>query len=267
MRFARVRMRGERVRWGVVEGDRVALTGAAPWRRGVLQSAGAAARRVPLDEVKWLPPLAQGSTLYCVARNWAKHAAELGNEVPTEPIWFLKPRACAVGHGAPIALPPGVDRVDYEAEIAVVIGRPLHRPPPQEVRRAVLGVTCFNDVTARDVQRRTGAFAPAKGYATFAPCGPWIETDVNLDDLTVIARVDGEERQRGHTREMLRGIVEVVARIATVTPLRPGDVVATGTPRGVGPLRSGQRVEVAIEGVMALSNPVVAAPGSAVAGR
>ncbi len=266
MRWARVRSDG-RVRWGVVEGDRVALTGAAPWRRGARRAVRAAVPRVPIDEVEWLPPLATGATLYCVARNWAKHAAELGNEVPPELIWFLKPHACAVGHGAPIVVPPGVGRVDHEAEIAVVIGRPLHRPSPPEVRRAVVGITCLNDVTARDVQRRIGAFAPAKGYATFAPCGPWIETDVDLDDLTVIARVDGAERQRGHTREMVRGIVEVVARIATVTPLRPGDVIATGTPPGVGPLRPGQRVEVEIEGVMVLSNPVAAARNAGSARR
>ncbi len=195
--------------------------------------------------------------IVAVARNYRDHARELGGEPPEQPLFFLKPPSAVIGPGDPIPLPGWSSEVHHEAELAVVVGRrPLRNVAAQDVRAGILGFTCVNDVTARDVQRAEGQFTRAKGADGFCPIGPWIET-VLPDDVTIECRVDGETRQRGRMADMIFTIEQLVSFISRVMTLAPGDVVATGTPSGVGPLRAGQTVEVDITGIGALSNPVV----------
>ncbi len=211
----------------------------------------------PLEQVRLLPPVLPGKVL-AVGRNYAEHAAELGNAPPPEPLLFLKPPSAVIGPGAPIVLPAFSQQVDHEAELAVVIGRRCRRVPPEQALDYVLGYTCANDVTARDLQRRDGQWARAKGFDTFCPLGPWIRTDLEAGDLEVIARVNGEVRQRGRTRDFLFPIPTLIAYAAAVMTLEPGDVLLTGTPAGVGPLRPGDTVEVEIENLGTLENPAIA---------
>lgn len=193
-----------------------------------------------------------------VGRNYADHARELGNPVPDEPVVFLKAPSAVVGPGEPVLLPPESSRVEFEGEIAVVVRERLRRASPEEVRSALLGVSAACDVTARDIQRRDPTFARGKSFDTFCPLGPAIWVDPDYGDLSVITRVDGEERQRGATADMLWGIVELLAWVSRHMSLEPGDVVLTGTPAGVGPLAAGQRLEVEVPGLGVLSNPVEA---------
>lgn len=200
-----------------------------------------------------LPPIRPGKIIG-VGRNYAAHARELGNPVPEEPLLFLKAPSSVVGPRSPIVLPPESQRVEYEGEIALVLGRRLSRASADEARSAVLGVTAACDVTARDLQRRDATFARAKSFDTFCPIGPVINVDSDLDDLDVTTTIDDEVRQRGHVRDMLVSPVELLVFISRMMTLEPGDVVLTGTPAGVGPLESGQRVRVAVRGVGALEN-------------
>ncbi len=201
------------------------------------------------------------SKIVAIGRNYAEHAKELGNAVPEEPLFFLKAPSALIGPGAPIVLPPESQRVEHEGEIAVVLRRRLTRASAAEARDAVLGVTCANDVTARDLQKKDGRFARAKGFDTFCPLGPAIRVGADLEDLEVILRVNGAERQRGSTRMMVFPIVDLLAYVSRMMTLEPGDVLLTGTPAGVGPLVDGDRVEVEVPGVGVLSNPVEALRG------
>lgn len=196
------------------------------------------------------------SKIVCVGRNYVEHAKELGNAVPEEPLLFLKAPSAIIGPGEAIVLPPESQQVEHEGEIAVVLGHRLQRASAEEARSAVLGVLCANDVTARDLQRKDKVFARAKSFDSFCPLGPVVQVDWDLEDLTVITRVNGVERQRGHTREMAFGIVEILVYASRMMTLEPGDVILTGTPAGVGPLTPGDRVEVEIPGVGVLANPV-----------
>lgn len=195
-----------------------------------------------------------------IGRNYRGHAAELGNPMPPEPLLFLKAPSSVIGPGAPVVLPPESERVEHEGEIAVVVGRRLTRPSEAEARGAVLGVTCAVDVTARDLQKRDATFARGKSFDTFCPLGPAIlvgpDLDHRLEDLEVVLRVDGEERQRGHTSQMAWGIVELVAYVARFMTLEPGDVLLTGTPAGVAALAPGQTIETEVSGVGVLRTPV-----------
>ena len=215
-------------------------------------------REATAEPVGLLAPVRPGK-IVGVGRNYRDHAAELGNEMPAEPLLFLKAPSSVVGPRAPIVLPPESERVEYEGEIAVVLRRRLTRAPAEEARAAVLGVTCACDVTARDLQRRDATFARGKSFDTFCPLGPAIQVEPDLEDLEVVTRVDGEERQRGHTSAMEWGIVEQLVYISRMMTLEPGDVVLTGTPAGVGVLQAGQRVEVEVSGVGVLENRVEAA--------
>jgi len=198
------------------------------------------------------------SKIVAIGRNYAEHAKELGNAVPEEPLFFLKAPSAMIGPNAPIVLPPESQRVEHEGEIAVVLRHRLTRASAAEARDAVLGVTCANDVTARDLQKKDGRFARAKGFDTFCPIGPAIRVGADLEDLEVVARVNGAERQRGHTRMMAFPIVDLLAYVSRMMTLEPGDVMLTGTPAGVGPLADGDRVEVEVSGVGVLANPVEA---------
>jgi 2-keto-4-pentenoate hydratase/2-oxohepta-3-ene-1,7-dioic acid hydratase in catechol pathway len=198
------------------------------------------------------------SKIVCVGRNYADHARELGNEVPSAPLLFLKPPSAIIGNGEPIILPPASQRVEFEAEIGVVIGRRMHRAAPEDAERGIRGFVCLNDVTARDLQKSDGQWSRAKGFDTFCPVGPRVAEGLDWRSLEVIGRVNGEERQRAPSSAMVFSIPDLLAYISGVMTLEPDDLVATGTPAGVGPLRPGDVVEVEIPGVGVLRNPVEA---------
>ena len=199
------------------------------------------------------------SKIVCVGRNYRAHAAELGNEVPARPLLFLKPPSAVIVDGEPIVLPEASQRVEHEGEIGVVIGSRLGRGDAAAARVAIAGITCVNDVTARDLQHADGQWTRAKGFDTFCPVGPRlleVGPDFDLRGLEVRCRVNGAERQHGRSADLVFGIAELVAYISQVMTLEPGDLVATGTPAGVGPLADGDVVEVEIGGVGVLRNPV-----------
>jgi 2-keto-4-pentenoate hydratase/2-oxohepta-3-ene-1,7-dioic acid hydratase in catechol pathway len=196
------------------------------------------------------------SKIVCVGRNYAEHAKELGNAVPERPLLFFKPPSALITSGDVIVLPTASARVEHEAEIGVVIGRRLRHATPVEAELGIQGYTCVNDVTARDLQKTDGQWARAKGFDTFCPTGPAVVEGLDWRTLEVIGRVNGEERQRGRTAEMIFDIPHLLAYISAIMTLEPGDLVATGTPAGVGPLAPGDVVEVEIPGIGILSNPV-----------
>ncbi|HWS56108.1 MAG TPA: fumarylacetoacetate hydrolase family protein [Pyrinomonadaceae bacterium] len=211
---------------------------------------------VGLEGARLLPPVAP-SKIVCVGRNYREHAAELGNPMPAEPLLFLKAPSAVIGDGGEIELPAMSERVEHEGELAVVIGRRARRIPDAEDPLAyVLGYTCLNDVTARDLQRRDVQFTRAKSFDTFCPVGPFVVTGLDPTDLSVRTRVNGDLRQSGRTSQMAFPVAHLLRYIAGVMTLEPGDVIATGTPAGVGPLRAGDVVEVEVEGVGVLRNAV-----------
>jgi 2-keto-4-pentenoate hydratase/2-oxohepta-3-ene-1,7-dioic acid hydratase in catechol pathway len=198
------------------------------------------------------------SKIVCVGRNYADHARELGNDVPAAPLLFLKPPSAMIGNGEAIVLPPASSRVEFEAEIGVVVGRRMHHLSAAEADRSIQGFVCLNDVTARDLQKSDGQWSRAKGFDTFCPVGPRIAEGLDWRELEVIGRVNGQERQRGRASQMVFPIPFLLAYISEIMTLEPGDLVATGTPAGVGPLVPGDVVEVEIPGVGILRNPVEA---------
>lgn len=194
--------------------------------------------------------------IVCVGRNYAAHAHELGNEVPAAPLIFLKPPSSVVANGEPIVLPAASARVEYEAEIGIVIGRRLSRADPVVAERGIGGIVCVNDVTARDLQLTDSQWTRAKGFDTFCPIGPRVVSGLDWRELEVIGRLNGQERQRGRSAEMHFPIPFLLSYISGIMTLEPGDLVATGTPAGTGVLAPGDVVEVEIPGVGRLSNPV-----------
>lgn len=200
--------------------------------------------------------LTRPGKIVCVGRNYPAHAREMGNEVPKVPLLFLKPPTAVIGPGDAIVLPPESAQVEYEAEIGVVIGRRIRRAAAAEAEAAIAGFTCANDVTARDFQRTDGQWGRAKGYDTFCPVGPAVVGGLSWRDLEVIGRVNGDERQHGRASEMHFPIPDLLSFISQAMTLEPGDLVLTGTPAGVGPLRDGDVVEVEVPGVGVLRNPV-----------
>jgi 2-keto-4-pentenoate hydratase/2-oxohepta-3-ene-1,7-dioic acid hydratase in catechol pathway len=199
--------------------------------------------------------------IVCVGRNYLAHAREMGNAVPDQPLLFLKPPSAVIGDGEAIVLPVASRRVEHEGEIGVVLGRRLSQGDEAAARAAIAGITCVNDVTARDLQKADGQWTRAKGFDTFCPVGPRllaVGAGFNLSGLEVVCRVNGVERQHGRAADMAFGIPMLVAYISRIMTLEPGDLVATGTPAGVGPLVGGDEVEVEIPGVGVLRNPVEA---------
>jgi 2-keto-4-pentenoate hydratase/2-oxohepta-3-ene-1,7-dioic acid hydratase in catechol pathway len=249
------------VAWGAVEGPagagREALTVAAidghPF--GLLTFTG---DRWPLGDVRLLSPFLP-SKVVALGKNYAEHAAEMGGEAPTTPLIFLKPSTSVIGEGDTVRLPPSSDEVHYEGELAVVIGTPARNVSADNAFEHVFGYAAANDVTARDQQRADGQFTRAKGYDSFCPLGPWVETVLDPADLRVVTRVNGEIKQDGRTSQMIHGIADQIAFVSAVMTLLPGDVILTGTPVGVGPIVAGDTVSVEIEGIGVLTNPVVAA--------
>lgn len=196
------------------------------------------------------------SKIICVGRNYAAHAKELGNDVPSSPLIFMKPPSSAIGDGEAIILPRASRRVEYEGEIGIVIGKRAYRVDERDARTYVRGVVALNDVTARDLQKTDGQWTRAKGFDTFCPVGAEGAAPETLDGLAVITRVNGVERQRGTAADMVFSIPQLIAYVSAIMTLLPGDVIATGTPAGVGPLAPGDLVEVEIPGISRVSNPV-----------
>ncbi len=212
---------------------------------------------IPLKEVTLLPPC-QPSKVLAVGRNYPEHAREHGVSIPDVPLIFTKPLSAIIGPGEAILLPPQSQRVEHEAELAVVIARRGRWIPLEKVKDHILGYTAANDVTARDLQSRDGQWTRAKGFDTFCPLGPWIETELDPTDVLVTCRVNGELRQMASTREMVFSVAQLIVYASSFMTLEPGDVLLTGTPAGVGALNAGDTVEVEIEGIGKLSNPVKA---------
>lgn len=250
MRVAVLESNGDRG-WFVLEGDRARRFDGSPFEGGRLGS----------SEIAWsmadLRAPVKPSKIVCVGRNYAAHAKELGNELPKEPLLFFKPPSSVIGPGGAIVLPKESERVDHEAELAVVIGRRVRKVAPEQAMDAVYGYTVACDVTGRDLQKKDGQWTRAKGFDTFCPVGPWIETDLDPRDLAIGCTVDGETRQAGRTSQMIFDIPTLLAYVSSVMTLEPGDLVLTGTPEGVGPLAAGNKLVVSIEGIGELSVGVV----------
>lgn len=225
-------------------------------------------RPVDAPTTRLLAPV-QPSKIVGIGRNYKDHAAELGNPMPEEPLVFLKAPSSLIAPGDEIVLHPESSRIEFEGEIAAVVRHRLTRATRDEALAGLLGVTAANDVTARDLQRKDATFARGKGIDTFCPVGPGIWVDADVENLEVVTRVNGEERQRGHTGQMEWGVLDLLVYVSRFMTLEPGDLVLTGTPSGVGPLADGDRVEVEIPGLGVLENPVVAmapAPAPAMGG-
>ena len=249
MRLIRYRF-GDRISTGVLEDDTIRTLRGTFFEDPVFSG-----EEVPLADVRVLAPVLPSKAVR-VGKNYAAHAAEFGGEVPEEPLLFLKPSTAVIGPGDPIQLLPFSHRVDYEGELAIVIGRLTRRVDPEQAARSILGYTCANDVTLRDIQGRDEQWTRAKGFDGSCPLGPWIDTDVDPSDLLLETRVNGETRQSARTSDMVFSPVTLVAYIATFMTLLPGDVVLTGTPEGVGRLEPDDRVEVEVEHLGVLSNSV-----------
>lgn len=212
---------------------------------------------VPLEQATLMPPV-RPSKIVCIGRNYREHAAELGHEVPKEPLLFLKATSALLAPGAVVRRPKISQRVDHEGELGVVIGKTCYQPPADsDIRQYILGYTCVNDVTARDLQFSDGQWSRAKGFDTFCPVGPLVTSEIDpWAGIGVETRVNGEVRQQGNTRDFIFGLDVLIRHIAQAMTLFPGDLIPTGTPAGVGPLDAGDNVEVTVEGVGTLRNPV-----------
>ncbi|QAY73708.1 FAA hydrolase family protein [Agromyces protaetiae] len=212
--------------------------------------------RVALADAEFLAPVIPRSKIVAVGRNYREHATEFGNDVPAEPLIFLKPNTSVIGPNVDIVLPPQSQQVEHEGELAVVIGAIAKNVKEEDALDVVYGYTIANDVTARDLQHRDGQWSRAKGFDTFCPLGPVIDTDIDLEGGTIETSVNGEVRQHGRLSDMVFSIPAIIAYASAVFTLLPGDVILTGTPAGVGPLVSGDRVDVTVSGLGTLSNPV-----------
>lgn len=238
--------------YGIVDGDALVVLAGDPMFSG-FDTTG---ERVPLGQVgSLLAPVIPRSKVVAVGKNYREHAAEMGSEAPGEPLLFLKPNTSVIGLGDAILLPPQSQQVEYEGELAVVIGKIARHVPEEKAAEHIFGYTVANDVTARDLQKSDGQWTRAKGFDTFCPLGPVIETELNPEAF-LRTRVNGELKQEARISEMVHDIPSIIAYASSVFTLLPGDVILTGTPAGVGPIVAGDTVEVEVEGVGSLVNPV-----------
>lgn len=236
--------------WGWLAADRVGVLDGSPFDEFRREEAV-----LSLESVQLFSPVIPGK-IVCVGRNYPAHPAEHGADVPVLPLLFLKPPSAIIGPDQAILLPPQSHHVEHEAELAVVISQKAHWVRPEDTADYILGFTAANDITARDLQKRDGQWTRGKGFDTFCPLGPWIETEFDPADALITCNVNGQMRQMGSTRDMVFTVPHLVAFISSVMTLEPGDVILTGTPAGVGPLVDGDEVTVDIEGLGSLSNPV-----------
>ncbi len=250
MRVAVLEKNGEKG-WFVLDGDRARRFDGSPFEGGRLGSI-----EIPWSAADLRAPV-RPSKIVCIGRNYAAHAKELGNDVPKEPLLFFKPPSSVVGPGGAVVLPKESERVEHEAELGIVIGRRIRRIAREQAMQAVYGYTCACDVTARDLQKKDGQWTRAKGFDTFCPVGPWIETELDPANLAVKCVVDGAERQSGRTSSMIFDIATLIAYVSAAMTLEPGDLILTGTPEGVGPLAPGNKVVVSVEGIGELGFGVV----------
>ena len=254
MRLVRFEQMGRRG-YGILEGEKVSVLGGTPYDGGLAKTTGEV---MSLPEVTLLAPC-EPTKIVALGLNYRDHAAEFGNHVPDEPLIFMKPSTAVIGPDEAIVYPAMSRRVDYEAELAVVMGKTARHVPEDKAFEYVLGYACFNDVTARDLQKKDGQFTRAKGFDTFAALGPWIETEItDPDNLTVEAYLNGERKQHSNTSNMVFGVATLISFISRIMTLLPGDVIATGTPSGIGPMRAGDVVEIRVEQIGNLRNQVVA---------
>ena len=213
-------------------------------------------QKIPLADVRLLAPVIPRSKVVGIGKNYAAHAAEMGGEVPAEPLMFIKPNTSVVGPGDPVFYPRQSSEVHYEGELAVVIGRICRDVPPEQATDVIHGYTIANDVTARDLQAKDGQWTRAKGFDTFCPLGPWIETDFDPSKVQVTTRLNDEIKQDGNTSDMVFTVPAIIEYVSSFMTLLPGDVILTGTPEGVGPMEVGDEVEVSIAGLGTLTNKV-----------
>jgi 2-keto-4-pentenoate hydratase/2-oxohepta-3-ene-1,7-dioic acid hydratase in catechol pathway len=240
------------IRFGIVDDTDLVVLSGDPLFAG-LETTG---ERVPLSQAALLAPVIPRSKIVCVGRNYHDHAAEFGNEAPTEPMLVLKPNTAVIGPGDAIVRPPQSQRTDFEGELAVVIGRVGKNVPVERALDHVFGYTIANDVTARDLQRSDGQWARAKGFDTFCPLGPAIETEFDLDGARLTSRLNGTITQDAPLTDMVHSVADIIAYASAAFTLLPGDVILTGTPAGVGPFEAGDQIEIEITGLGTLRNSV-----------
>jgi len=243
---------GPNIKWGVVEENNIREMEGDPFGHFHLSS-----RTRKLEEMRLLSPCLP-SKIVAVGLNYRDHAQEVKMPIPEEPLLFIKPSTSVIGPGEAIIYPKMSKRVDYEAEMAVVIKKKAKAIPEGETANYILGYSCLNDVTARDLQSKDGQWTKSKGFDTFAPIGPWIVTDIDPHHLDISSYLDGERRQHSNTKNLIFGPHQLVSFVSRVMTLLPGDVIATGTPSGIGPMAIGDTIDIVIEGIGTLSNPVMA---------
>jgi 2-keto-4-pentenoate hydratase/2-oxohepta-3-ene-1,7-dioic acid hydratase in catechol pathway len=262
MRIARVFYR-DNISYGVVSDDATFVNGVATGSIALVDgvpfggSVSPTGIAVPLSEVRLLAPV-MPSKVVAIGKNYVDHAAEMNGEVPEEPLMFLKPSSSIIGPGDAIRLPSVARIVHHEAELAIVMARVCRDIAPEDALTAVLGYTCANDVSSRDLQKRDGQWTRAKGFDTFCPIGPWIDTNVDCANVPIRCEVNGVTKQDGNTEDLVFDIPTIIAAVSAVMTLIPGDVILTGTPAGVGPIVDGDTVTVICEGIGELRNPVIA---------
>lgn len=238
----------DRAGWGVVEGLQARILAQPPFERIKFSK-----QRVALNKIKLLAPCLAGKIILC-GLNYCKHAQELGLAVPGEPVIFLKPASALLAHKQKIIYPPGVSRLDYEAELALVIKKPGRNIPANKAADFILGFTCLNDVTARGLQKKDGQWTRSKSFDTFCPLGPWLETQIEPGALNIRAYLNSKIVQDSNTADFIFPVDYLVSFISRVMTLLPGDVISTGTPAGIGPMQPGDTIEIEIEGIGKLKN-------------
>lgn len=255
MRIVRYQIKDETPKYGWLHDDKVGDIDGDLFGKYKRKEA-----KTPLADVKLLAP-SWPTKIVCVGRNYVEHAKELGNDVPKIPLIFLKPPSSIINPGDTVILPPQSKQVEHEAELVVVIGKRARNVTAEDAKKYIFGYTVGNDVTARDLQKIDDQWTRAKGFDTFCPFGPWIDTDFNIADALITCKVNGQPRQMASTRDMVFSVPTLIAYISSVMTLEPGDLIFTGTPSGVGPLKENDEVVVEIEGLGVLRNPVRAESG------
>jgi 2-keto-4-pentenoate hydratase/2-oxohepta-3-ene-1,7-dioic acid hydratase in catechol pathway len=251
VKIARFSIGSDDPRFGIVDDEDIVVLQGDPMFSGF----GTTGERVALADAKLLAPVIPRSKVVCVGMNYAAHKAELNADTPNNPLIFLKPNTAVIGPGDAIQIPPVDGRIVHEGELAIVIGKIAKLVNAADWEQYVFGYTIANDISARDVMFADGQWARAKGYDTFCPLGPWIETELDPSNLAIQTFVDGEPRRHGNTADMLYRIPEIIEFASSVWTLLPGDVICTGTPAGLGGFIEGQTVDITIEGIGTLSNP------------